>query len=375
MNKRGGSQQTSAGHPARRAARRWRALSAAVLGGMLFGLCPELAAQSAGGATRILIKGASDTRLALPYQRAPVDAGEVSRCASNSVTLLGKAWDSDAFVYAAGAQPRTYYAQFATGSLEGAFYKIIGHSTDTLVLETEGDDLTAHPLGAIRYGDVVKIVPYWTIAGVFGETEADLLLEPRLSPLFPKDDVLLFDQATVGLNKAPSTTLYFTSGSGWTSVAEPAANKADTILPPGTVMIARRRNPADVTLVNAGLFYKQRRVIYVPGGNGTKGNDHYAALSFPEPVTLNESQLAGSVVVASTSPVLRQDELLVWRNARSGFNIPPNTLLYYRQGLGWFQFGDNQPIGDTFTIEPGEAVVVRKKAANAGADWLQQPPL
>jgi uncharacterized protein (TIGR02597 family) len=127
-------------------------------------------------------------------------------------------------------------------------------------------------------------------------------------------------------------------------------------------------------LVNSGLYYKQRRVLFVQGGNGTTGNDQHISFSFPEPITLNESNLASTIVLPSVSPVLRNDEILFWRGLPTGFNNPANTTVYYRQEGGWQRVGDSTPIGDSFVIEPGEAIVIRKKAANASADWLQFPP-
>ena len=334
----------------------------------------DLFAQAVGGAATLRIKGASDNRIALPYQRPPTDAGQVSAVGPGTVKLLDKNWAADQFVYAAGQQTRTYYAQFADGSLAGSFYKVIGNNADTLVVDTEGDNLASHSLGQIAYGDTVKIIPYWTVADVFGATAAELILEPRTSPVFAKDDILLYNDSQIGLNKPPTRTLYFRLGAGWRSVADPNTSSADTVLPPGGVFIVRRRHAADVALVNSGLYYKQRRVLFVHGGNGTTGNDQQIALTFPEPVTLNESNLASNVVRPSTSPVLRNDEVFFWRNAAPGYNLPANTTVYFRQGSGWERVGDTTPIGDTFTIEPGEGIIIRKKAANAGIDWLQLPP-
>jgi uncharacterized protein (TIGR02597 family) len=330
-------------------------------------------AQSVGGATTIQIKGGRDNRISIPYQSPPADGGQVAAIAESTVKILDKSWQPDQFAYVAGEQPRTYYAQFADGELAGAFYKIVSNDADTLVLDTGGDDLTAHPLGPVAYGDTVKVIPYWTVADIFGATQGTLIIEPRTSPLFAKDDILLYSEEQVGINKAAAKTLYFRAGVGWRSVADPNTDCADTILPPGEVCVVRRRNAADVSLVNSGLYYRQRRVVFVRGGNGVTGNDQQVALTFPEPLTLDESNLANSAVLPSASPLLRNDELLLWRNS-PGFNQPANTTIYFQQGAGWKRVGDATPIGGTFTIEPGEGLVIRKKASNPGVDWLQLPP-
>jgi hypothetical protein len=98
------------------------------------------------------------------------------------------------------------------------------------------------------------------------------------------------------------------------------------------------------------------------------------SLLLPEPVTLDESNLASGVVRPSASPLLRADEVLVWRSANPGFNQAPDTVLYYRPLIGWLKVGDNTPLGDTFSLAPGEAIIIRKKPSSPPADWLQIPP-
>ncbi len=349
----------------------WIALLVAAI---TLGRVDRAAAQSQGGAVFLSIAGASDTRISLPYQQAPVDSGGVTAISANSLTLSGKSWSSNQFAYKAGQQPQTYYAEFFTGALQGAFYTIIANDGDTLVLDTKGDDLTNHPLGEIASGDLVKVTPYWTVAGVFGATQSDLILDPRTSPIFAKDDVLLFDNNLPGSNKAPSTTLYFLVGKGWTSVAAPSDSTADVVIPPGSVMVVRRRNTAPAALVNMGLYGPQRRAIYVHGATATSANDQYVSLALPEPLTLNEANLAGAVVKASANSVFRNDEVLVWRNNTPGFNTPANTTLFYQTASGWLQVGNSDPIGDSFLLQPGEAIIIRKKQNNAAVNWLQMPP-
>lgn len=347
------------------------ALKSAAL--LLLLIAGSLRAQSSGGSTTLVIKGAADTRLSLPYQRPQVDTGTISGVGAKTIKLQGKSWTIDQFSYAAGTQAETYYGLFVDGPLAGVFYKVLSNSPDTLVLDTEGDDLTAHPLGTIAFGNHFHIIPYWRVADVFGGTDATVLLTPRTSPLFATDDLMLYNNSAPGLNKAPVRTLYFRQGQGWRSVDDPATSSADTIIPPGSIFSIRRRGATDLELVNFGVFHKQRRAVYVADG-GTAGNDQFVSLILPEPVTLTESGLSNGVVLPSSSPVIRADEVLVWRATTTGFNHAPDTTLYYRQGQGWFKVGDSTAISDTFTLAPGEAIIVRRKAGSPGADWLQSPP-
>jgi uncharacterized protein (TIGR02597 family) len=349
-------------------------LSGIVILGTQSMIIHDASAQATGGAAVIRIRGSSDNALSLPYQRPPIDAGKVAAVNAQAVRLQGKNWTPDEYAYAADVQPVTHYAQFDSGPLEGVFYRILSNNADTLVLDTESDDLTNHPLGQVQFGDDVKIVPYWSVAEVFGATEAELVIEPRVSPLFPKDDVLLYDPVQIGFNKAPTATLYFRAGQGWRSVQNPNVDAGDTILPPGGVFVVRRRNAEGASLVNYGLFDRTRRVVFVQGGDGSRGNDHYASLAFPEPVTLDESNLGGTVVRPSSSVLLRADELLLWRSAPVGLNVPPNVTLFFHQADGWRRVGESAPVGSSFRIEPGEALIVRKKLSSPGTDWVQLPP-
>jgi uncharacterized protein (TIGR02597 family) len=330
-------------------------------------------AQSTGGSTTLVIKGAADSRLSLPYQHPRIDGGSITGVTANQLVVQGKAWTPDQYVRTAAGVGRTCYALFLDGPLQGVFYKILSNNGDTLVLDTEGDNLTAHPLGAIAFGNRVDIIPYWTVADVFGGTESTVILAPRVSPLFPTDDLLLYDNNSQGLNKAPVATIYYRKNQGWRSVAAPGDSSAHTILPPGFVFVVRRRAAAPLELVNYGVYYRQRRAVYVAGGE-TSGNDQFVSLLLPEPMTLAESNLANAVVQPSSSPLIRADEVLVWRVAAPGFNSAPDTTLYFRPSVGWLKVGDNTPISDSFTLAPGEAIIIRKKASSPSADWLQFPP-
>jgi uncharacterized protein (TIGR02597 family) len=140
------------------------------------------------------------------------------------------------------------------------------------------------------------------------------------------------------------------------------------------MMLVRRRKTAGATLVNMGLYGPQRRTVFVHGGTAAGANDQYVSLALPEPLSLNESNLAGTVVKSSPNAVLRADEVLVWRNTSPGFNIPANTTLFFESTNGWFQVGSSDPIGDSFLLQPGEAIIIRKKQNSAATDWLQMPP-
>lgn len=341
----------------------------------LFACFPSLpaSAQSTGGSLTLTIRAQSDSRLSLPYQHPRLEGGEIAGVGSASLTLQGKAWSQGEYTRRDDGSGRACYALFRSGPLEGVFYPIISNNEDTIVLDTGSDDLRSHPLGTIAFGNRLDIIPYWTIADVFGADEESLLITPRVSPLFPTDEVLLYDPATNGINQSPSQTLYYLKDKGWRSVAAPSDSSASTILPPGSVFVVRRRGSSDLELINFGVYYRQRRALTIKGG-GTAGNDQVVSLLLPEPISLDEANLAESTVRPSLSPILRSDEVLLWRAVTTGFNQPADTVLYYRKDAGWLRVGDNVPQGSAITLAPGEAIIIRKKQGSPTTDWLQLPP-
>ena len=121
-----------------------------------------------------------------------------------------------------------------------------------------------------------------------------------------------------------------------------------------------------------------KTVAFVPGGDGSSANDIYVSVSRPAPVSLDDSGLriadqTKSLIKDSASSVLRQDELYAF-NAPSGFNQGAANIYYYLAGSGWRQVGNAATdIGSTVFLEPGKSYIVRKKAANSGADWANEP--
>ena len=341
------------------------------------------------GIHTLVIRGASDTVLSLPMEQLPVFFGLVRAVTATSVTVaagvtpdgtrLSPGWSANQFVYdVAAGQRRTFLLEFASGALKGACYKITANDLSTVTLETEGDDLTAHPrLGAVAVNDAVRIYPFWRVRDVFSPAGAPLI-EARPNPAEPKDDLLFPSQFPIGINKAPSMTIYYLAGQGWRAAGSGAEDFSDHPLRPNQGFIVRRRNAVDLEVVNCGAAALVRSVSFVPGGDGTSANDSYISLVHPVAVTLDESGLrsadqANTVIRDSISDFARQDELLAWSPNSTGFNVAPSITYYYRAGQGWKQVGSTTIIGGTVMLQPGAAYIVRKKAQNPGVDWIKEP--
>jgi uncharacterized protein (TIGR02597 family) len=335
------------------------------------------------------IRGASDNVLSVPMERLPIFAGTVQSATATTLTVaaghlpsgapVSPAWSADQFVFnAAAGQQQTFLVEFASGQLKGVRYRITGNGANTLTLDTQGDDLTAHPpLGAVVATDSLRIRAYIRIRDVF-EVNGVPVIEARPNAFTPRDDILIPSSVSIGVNKAPSLTIFFLEGQGWRAAGEGATDFSDYPLEPNEGLILRRRNPANLSIMSAGAASVIRAVSFVPGGDGTSQNDTYISLLHPVPVTLDQSGLrsvdqTNSVIKDSTSDFARQDELLAFDPDATGFNVAPSITYYYRAGQGWKQVGNNLIVGSTVTLQPATAYIVRKKAQNPGVDWVKDP--
>lgn len=341
--------------------------------------------------------GASDTVLSLPMVRDAVFAGTidsgVGNITANSFRALAgtvsPAWSTapKQFVYAAGSQPLTYYVEFTSGALKGLYYKIVDNTANTLTLDMEGDSLTLHPLpgaptATLAAGDSFKIRPYWRIKDVF-ENNGTPIIDSRPDFDTPRDDVLIPNYVTVGQNKGANVTYFHVNsvedGVGWRTFTTGAADKGDDILRPNEAFVLRRRNAQALSITNLGSVQMIRSIAFIPGGNGTSGNDTYISINRPSAVSLNLSGLrtadqATSLIKDSVDGDNPGDRLLAFTPG-TGFNRAPSRTYYFLAGVGggWRLFpNDVTDVGNT-TLEPGTAYIVRKTSQNAGRDWINEP--
>ncbi len=342
--------------------------------------------------------GATDNVASLPMIRDAAFAGTVASgagtiTATGFTALAGTVspnWGTapKQWVYNAGAVPPqtfTYYCEFTSGTLKGLYYKIVDNTSNVLTLDTEGDDLTNHPVGgapaALAAGDSFKIRPYWRIRDVF-ETGGVPIIESRPTFDTPKDDILIPSYVTVGTNKPASVTYYHVNdpggdGVGWRRVNTEPADKGDDILKPNEAFILRRRNAAPLALTNLGAVNMIRAISFIPGGNGTSGNDTYISITRPASVSLNASGLrnanqAISVIKDSTDGDNPGDSVYAFQ-AGTGLNRPPTKRYYYLQGAGWRLFPDDVADKGADTLDPGTAYIIRKGATSSGRDWQNDP--
>ena len=327
----------------------------------------------------LTIGGAMDNHLSIPLVRPTASFFKVASADKTILTARSGKWTRGAFRCADANQSRVYHAEFCSGALKGVRYRVLDNSEDTLFLDTQGDDLTAHRLGGVGFDDVVRLRESWRVGAVFGATDQEVLLGSRPDALTPGDSVILPDNASIGQNKPPSTELFFVAGHGWRSTAGSDRDEQLCPLEPGAPFVVRRLSSQDTSMAVIGQVPTGAQSIHVVGGNGANGNDSHVSLLFPEPVSLGNSGLsdlgnpAASVIQSSRNRLLRGDELLAY-GPRSGFDPAPEHSFFYLENTGWREVGsDSSTVSADFILQPGTAYVIRKKLGHPGVDWLQPP--
>jgi uncharacterized protein (TIGR02597 family) len=354
--------------------------------------CPRASAQTETppnpvGVYSLTIAGASDNVLSAPMVRDAVAVGRVAApvgASSFSVTngASGPGWTPSQFKYLQGVQSQTYYVEFTSGALRGLFYRIDDNGSASLALLTEGDDLTNHPLAgnpaaALVAGDAFVIRPFWRIRDVL-EKDGAPIIEARPNAFTVKDDILLPNYIGVAFNKAPNRTIFYVSGQGWNSAGGGVSDPGNYPLAPNEAFILRRRNAAPLVLQVLGGVLTNRGISFLSGGDGASPNDTYVSIHRPVPVKLDDSGLRisdqqKSPIKDSPAAFNLQDVLLAF-DSPAGFNRAPTRTFYYLTDQGWREFGSaSTTVGQDFVLEPGKAYIVRKKAANPGVDWINDP--
>jgi len=343
-----------------------------------------MASSPPAGYFALEINGGSDNHVSLPLFRAASTHAKVTAVAPDRIICAASKLTPNRFAAATaldGSPRGAFYAEFTSGRLKGVSYRVLGNSADTIVLETKGDDLTAHPSGALAFGDTIRIRPAWTIAAIFGATDDEVVIEKQPDPSVIGDSVLLYDQAGLGTNKAPNREFFYVAGQGWRAREEGTADMAEQPLRKGEPFLVRRNHAEDVNVVVVGVPLREQAVVFVQGASATVANDSYVSLVHTEPVSLNESGLvnaatpARSIVQESPSLLRRTDLVLEWTKGQAGFHRAPDRIYYYLAGAGWRQAGSaSTTVGHDASLVPGRAYVVRKWIGNAGNNWVQSAP-
>jgi len=338
----------------------------------------NITATPAVGYSKLTARGASDSFVSIPLVQRSALVANVSSVDHSSVTVSVAGLVDGA--YAPGASA-IYYLQFVSGNLSGLCYKILNNNGSVFTLDTRGDDLTNHPLGAVNTGatdDLVRIRPYWTIGAVFGTDPTQILLDPVATfngPVYPgADEILLPDNASPGTQKPPAAVYGYVANSGWREHNDPNTDASATTFWPGVPFIIRRQNPAPVDILVTGYVSTDRLVQSIPAVADGTDFEQAVSLAYPLPATLADSGLfssTASIILPSTDSLHLGDLVLSYPGDRAGFSLPPDHR-FYVVGTGWFE---TEASADQSLLEPEAGYILRFRGLHPANYWVQSPPL
>lgn len=337
------------------------------------------AATPPGGYFKLTARGHSDSVLSLPLVQRSALLARVAAVGAGSVTLAADGVPNGVFAPGNGAG---FELQFVSGALEGLCYRVVGNTGPVITLATGGDDLTAHALGAVAVGasgDLVRIRPCWSIAGVLGADEGSLRLDPvaelPAGPYLGADAVLLPANGSAGTEKNPRLAVVYVAGTGWRAVGDGGTDQGAQALAPGEPFTVRRQRaePAEVVLV--GYVMQERFVLRVPALAAGDDFDFAVALAHPVELTLADSGLIAAAapsgaVEASPDALSVRDALLEFDSGRSGLALPA-ARRFYVLGTGWLE---SDAPADAHALQPGSGCLLRLRGGRPVRYWVQPRP-
>lgn len=324
-------------------------------------IATTIRASDLAGFHRFTFKGSSDTLFSLPFTRPPAALGKVASVSGSTVQVSGSLpWTANSWVYAPGTQTNTYYLYFRSGSHHGEYYTITGNGSDTLTVDVDGGSLSG-----VAAGDLVSVIPYWTLGTVFPAgkgVHASATSGTRLTEVyFPKLN-------GVGVNGGVSSIYYFRDGS-WRRVGEGLVVKNDDVILPDMFVIVRNNVGTSTEVVTHGSVLGGDLSLVVKRNSGML-QDNILALPRPVSVSLNDSGLVASGAFReSLTAGTRTDELYVYDNSTPMINRSPSAIYYYRNG-GWRKVGaGNADVGAETVFTPGSGFIIRSASGLSTDRW------
>jgi len=244
-----------------------------------------------------------------------------------------------------------------TGSDEGDIYTITGNTADSVTLDLQGGSLAG-----LNAGDLVAIIPYWTLGTVFPGGQG---VHPSVSAGNRSTEVLFPDLGGTGVNLTTARSYYFLNGA-WRQVGQGNLNKNDDVVAPDMFVWVRHNVPTGTELVARGSVLSSGIRLGVRLNSGIK-QDNLIALPRPGPVSLSQSGLIESGAFRpSISAGNRLDELFIFDNTTLGKNKSAAATYYYLNG-GWRKVGSgNTDVGGDIVFQPGTGVILRSGAGASG---------
>ena len=261
----------------------------------------------------------------------------------NNIKVSGSpGWTANSFVTSG-----TYYCLISSGAREGVFATITANGTDTLTLAYVVQDLGTVSGDKVVVGDVVKIIPYWTL----GTLLPDATKTGGFAP--DKTTVFLYSRSQAGTNKSASHfyTLYATYG--WYDGGTPSDSQ---IIYPDESIVVRAPSGASVPITQTGSVLMNKYRTSLDNITPNVDQDIRLGVNVPVPVGLRSFMDAGLPADGDT--------VFIFNDAAVGQNKSATNFFTYYNTYGWYDGGTNV---DAYQLQPGQGIVYRKLGSHTGS--------
>ncbi len=324
------------------------------------------------GFNKVTCLGGADTVVSVPFVRqagsleAKVSNAVVPPAAANRVqlTVAGNvAWTGDQF-------KDTHYVRFITGNRAGQWYDVVNNGSDTLMLDTAGDDLISN----VAANDRFLLAAHWTLDSLFPPDDQNngpagvIHRSPDHTAPNRRTEIELPNLAE-GSN-LPAGRIFYLVQNGWREQANGTPEAGNTIIPPGSSFIIRHYpGYLTTTFAPAGLVLMGPEVVTLAtSANGLQDNE--VAITRPIPVALNAAGLETAFVESLGHRSFQmRDNVLVFDNTEREGKV--SSAAYYRVAGNWYRDlgqGPSNPLAnDEVVFKPGQGIVVRKFPADGNS--------
>ena len=334
-----------------------------------FAMAQTTVATDPVGFTTVPCLANSDTFVSVPFTRPPEFVGAIQSVSGNTLTVAGSPWTANQFVYAAGSQPKTYFALIGSNAKEGSYYTVTSNGTNTLTVDLEGEDIST-----VESGTQVLVVPYATLASVFPASDANVSFVPSPNQFNRQTQILIPNYNGTGINLSTSATYYFLNGA-WRKFGRPATESYnDDAFVNNGYFVVRNAGTATSLATPGNVLMKKTTVPLLTRTNTQQ--DNFVSVIRPVDVKLNDLGLISSgAFAASPNAFNRVDQLFVFDNSVTGLNKSASATYYYFNGA-WRKFGQASTIDAGNDVIPaGSGFIIRKGATATGATvfWQNAP--
>ena len=370
--------------------RRFRPLAVAALCAMI---APAAFAVTATtdpvGFIKVSYQGNADSYTFIPFKRTPEYAGSITSVTGGNVLTASGTPNFGNLVFGEPAQPKTYFILLTSGPKLGMFYTVTANSSNSVTVDTLGDDLSAVATSNFQ------IIPYDTLGTVFPggqgvNASTSFLAASRQS------EVLIPNNATAGTNLAAAKSyFYYTSVSnpslnGWRQAGNNSRIANNDILVSDTPLIIRHNVATATETTFMGTVHMGTLTTPLGIIDAAKNQDNPIALPIAASLSLTQLNLFESGAFAPSTSFIagsRKDELLVWDNTLPGVTFGKNNAAfksyYYYTSVsnpslnGWRKSGDNATIANNdIVLTSTTQLTVRKKTTGVASTviWSVKPP-